>query len=233
MTNAPTTQRPDFYLDCIGDTLSQITRAEEEHAATVRRAHDVGGLSWAQIAEVLGVSRQAAYQRFGRSTPELEEELPTGPLTVGLVACGKGKVDHAAPAGELYTGDLFRKAYAHALATCDRVFILSARHNLVHPLEELEPYERTLRDLDTAQRKAWGAVTEGQLRWALRDELVDPERDVTVMVLAGNDYTEPLLAAGLESWPTEVVRPLKGLGIGQQLSYLKGAEAQRLEALEG
>ena len=48
---------------------SEVTRADEarlREAVETARAH---GRSWNQIAVALGVSRQAARQRFGRPTP--------------------------------------------------------------------------------------------------------------------------------------------------------------------
>ncbi len=39
--------------------------AEEQLAATVARARE-SGHTWAEIGQILGTSRQAAFQRFGR-----------------------------------------------------------------------------------------------------------------------------------------------------------------------
>jgi DNA-directed RNA polymerase specialized sigma24 family protein len=39
--------------------------ADRTEAAVVRRAR-VGGLAWAEIAEALGVSRQAVHRKYGR-----------------------------------------------------------------------------------------------------------------------------------------------------------------------
>jgi hypothetical protein len=62
-------------------------------------------------------------------------------LTVGLVGCAARKLQGPAPARELYVSQLFRKASAYAEATCDRWYILSAKHGLVHPDTVLEPYD--------------------------------------------------------------------------------------------
>jgi DNA invertase Pin-like site-specific DNA recombinase len=55
----------------LGDPLAGLsalaelrTRLAREEAALVRRARNAGA-SWAQIATVLGVSKQAVHQRYG------------------------------------------------------------------------------------------------------------------------------------------------------------------------
>jgi len=48
----------------IGTALQAIDAAQQELRDAVRAAHD-GGRSWGDVAMVLGVSRQAARQRFG------------------------------------------------------------------------------------------------------------------------------------------------------------------------
>lgn len=54
-------------LDAIGRAAQAARAAEEGLAMTVAQARGAGN-SWAQIGQVLGVSRQAAFQRFGRPT---------------------------------------------------------------------------------------------------------------------------------------------------------------------
>lgn len=60
-------------------------------------------------------------------------------ITVGLVGCASQKLKRPAPARELYVSPLFKKASAYAEATCDRWYVLSAKHGLVHPDAVLEP----------------------------------------------------------------------------------------------
>lgn len=78
--------------------------------------------------------------------------------TVGLVGCASQKLRRAAPARELYVSQLFKKASAYAEKTCDRWYILSAKHGLVHPDEVLEPYDVKL---DTHARMS-PPTTSGQ-----------------------------------------------------------------------
>ncbi|MDQ0619218.1 DUF6884 domain-containing protein [Arthrobacter globiformis] len=59
------------------------------------------------------------------------------PCTIGLVACASQKLQRPAPARELYVSQWFKKASAYAELTCDRWYILSAKHGLIYPDQEL------------------------------------------------------------------------------------------------
>lgn len=130
---------------------------------------------------------------------------------IGLVACSAGKLDHAAPARDLYTSQLFRKAAAYAAATCDRWYILSAKHGLLAPEDVVEPYdERLPRNPRSAEVHRWAIG----VRNALNFELAGIP-GVVLVALAGEAYRTPL-AGG----PWTIEAPMAGLGIGQQLGYL-------------
>lgn len=63
-----------------------------------------------------------------------------------MMACSAAKLDHAAPATELYQGVMFQTLRAHLPAGEDQpcVVILSAEHGLVCDNDEIEPYEREM-----------------------------------------------------------------------------------------
>jgi hypothetical protein len=105
-------------------------------------------------------------------------ESTNSPLTVGLVGCGKTKLPHPAPAGELYTGQLFRAAFAYARKTYDRTYILSAKYGLVHPATVIAPYDLTLTTLPRAAR------------------IEDKDEAVRVRLIAVAEAPEPPLAGG-------------------------------------
>lgn len=88
---------------------------------------------------------------------------------IGLVGCVKGKQSHAAPAAELYTSALFKGRCRWVAQTCDRWFILSAKHGLVAPTDLLEPYDETLNAKGRAERRAWSQTVLDDLAARLGD----------------------------------------------------------------
>jgi hypothetical protein len=141
---------------------------------------------------------------------------------VGLVGCASTKLKHPAPARELYTSQLFRKASAFAEATCDRWYVLSAKHGLVAPDRVLAPYDVKLGrahrdpDKDAPPIHDWAKRVAWQLAEVLDDYAL---AEVEIVVLAGEQYRTFLrYAAG---WRFEV--PMKGLGLGEQLGWLTRA----------
>ena len=134
------------------------------------------------------------------------------PRRIVLVACAAGKQRSDAPARDLYTSVLFRKARAWAEAHGDEWRILSALHGLVAPDHVLAPYDLALADLDRAARHAWAHRVLGDLRATLH--LGD-----TVVFLAGRLYRADL-APALAADGHRIDVPMEGLGIGQQLAWL-------------
>lgn len=123
-----------------------------------------------------------------------------------LIACSAAKLDHAAPAADLYTGQAFKLAMAAAERAGADVVILSALHGAVNPTQQLQPYNRALADMNTQQRKVWAGMVAQQLQ---------QHHGRQITVLAGKHY-----AAAVNTFPN-VSRPLASLGIGQQLAALK------------
>jgi hypothetical protein len=130
-----------------------------------------------------------------------------------LISCGSRKRDHPAIAAELYTGSLFRYSleYARSLEP-DLIFILSAKHGLVRLDQIIEPYDETLNKKSSAEITAWA---ESALNCLAKFCALDRDEFI---VLAGDKYRKLLLP---QMQNAKV--PLKGLGIGKQLQYLKNA----------
>lgn len=129
---------------------------------------------------------------------------------IGLVACASQKLKRPAPARHLYNSTLFRKASAYAAAQCDQWYILSAKHGLVHPDTVLEPYDAKLATPTSLATQYWA----DRVRAQLAQELADVPR-VLLVALAGERYRTVLHPC---QWPYRI--PMKGLGIGEQLSFL-------------
>jgi hypothetical protein len=104
-------------------------------------------------------------------------------ITVGLVGAASQNLQRPAPARDLYASQLFRKASAYAEAICDRWYILSAKHGLVHPDTVIEPYDMRLgtNHPTSPPIHAWADRVRGQL-----DVELAGLEDVTLVVLAGS-----------------------------------------------
>lgn len=143
--------------------------------------------------------------------------LPTVPVHVALIGCGKAKRDTTAPAKDLYTGTLFRLARAWAETHADRWLVISAAHGLVEPQRVLEPYDRTLAG------KSFDAVSQFCF-WCQADYarlLMDlGGRPQKITILAGKHYVSPLLKFTAIAHANYEL-PLSGLGIGDRQKWLR------------
>lgn len=192
------------------DALARLVEAERlvrvARIELVCELRNVEGYSWARVADVLGVSKQAAMKVYGAAAaddfrrelrrrpapatpvatvaqlapatpvalPAVDvpldlagDEFDAAPELVYVVPCGAAKLDHRAPARELYTGSHFQRTLRIVEAAARRdgaaVRILSAKHGLVDPDRELEPYDVLVADLDDATRLDLELTIRGQL----------------------------------------------------------------------
>ncbi len=145
--------------------------------------------------------------------PALASEEPVRRADVVLVGCVKRKLNHGAPAKELYVSDYFVKMRRYAERAGVPWFILSAEHGLVSPDDWLEPYERYLSGTPRDYRRSWGRQVAEMLDGSLGDLT-----GIVIEVHAGSAYVDavqpPLTARG-----AVVIDPLQGLSIGRRLSW--------------
>lgn len=132
-----------------------------------------------------------------------------------LVGCSGSKLDHAAPARDLYTSPLFRAARAYAEAKGGPWAILSALHGLVLPDQILEPYDYTFEKRHGEGPRYRKSDLE---RWGngVQRDLVRRWPEGRVVFLAGSSYFEAVRWLG-----DRRVCPLEGLGIGERLAWLR------------
>lgn len=132
--------------------------------------------------------------------------LPARPELV-VITCGSRKLEHRAPAGELYIGGYHRacRKAAEALQP-DRVLILSSAYGLLAPSDIVDPYDTAI---DSPRAiTATELIDQAGIRGVLR---LDP-----VVVLAGDRHVRLARAV----WP-HAVSPLTGIGgMGRQIAYL-------------
>jgi hypothetical protein len=139
-------------------------------------------------------------------------------MRIGLVGCVKAKAAYARPAAELYTSALFRGRRRYVERTCDRWFVLSAKHGVIEPVELVEPYDETLKTKSRAHRRAWSAMVIDQLEAAL-----GPLGDHTYEIHAGAEYRDFGLLDELRRRGVSIEIPTEGLQIGKQLAFYTGA----------
>lgn len=133
--------------------------------------------------------------------------------TLGLISCTKSKQDYPCKASEMYQpSDLFRKAYAYAVRNYDFVAILSAKYGLLFPDDKIEPYDLTLNNMKSQQRKEWAEKVFNQMQNRLKLE------NYKVFFHAGKKYREYIIPK-LRRIGIQCTVPLKNLGIGKQLAW--------------
>lgn len=134
---------------------------------------------------------------------------------VAFVACCKTKLDHPAPAKNLYQSPLFtltrkyvereiRKSCFHGW------FILSALHGVVEPDQVLEPYDVSLAAMSKKDREEWSVTVLKQIHRIWKR----PEWN-RFTVFAGMFYCKPFYSFN------QCKYPLSNYGIGERLAFFK------------
>jgi hypothetical protein len=136
--------------------------------------------------------------------------------TVVIVPCSEAKLDHAAPASDLYTGSLFRMALeaARVLVPDDQIRVLSAMHGWVRLDQEIAPYEwRMARNVGRTYSPVGYDGPPCPMPLVLQDQARDQGiADVaTVVSLCPLDYWHPVQ----RTWGDRAVNAFYGCrGIG-------------------
>ena len=128
-----------------------------------------------------------------------------------LIGCGKSKRSYTCQAQDLYIGSLFKARRAYAEASGLEWRIISAEHGAIRPHWRLDPYDRTISDLDKQERSFWALD--------IVSDLV-AEGATSVELHMGRDYVDPLRSV-LQAVSIEVDWPLCGLSQGHQLQWYK------------
>ena len=130
---------------------------------------------------------------------------------IALISCTSRKKNYSCPAGELYLeSPRFRLAYAFAKLVADKIFILSAKFGLVAEDRIIEPYNETLKEKSTQERRDWADKVLKEL-----GKVSDLEQDEFI-ILAGEAYREHLLPKLRHFW-----LPLKGKRQGEWIPELE------------
>jgi hypothetical protein len=116
--HAPLTLKPAQTLR-IGHIVIKIIDVHTHHCRLLRMAKD----------------------KVCPETGERSETVSSKTLPIGLVGSASQKLRRLAAARDLHVAQLFKKASAYAEQTCNRWYVLSAKHGLVNPGTVLEPYD--------------------------------------------------------------------------------------------
>jgi len=134
---------------------------------------------------------------------------------VGFAGCAKQKRNTRSRAKDLYISNLFIKARQYVESNYDRWFILSAKYGLVEPEAYIEPYDETLNEKTVEERRKWSKRVFSQIISKLPNS-----SQYELYFHAGAKYREFLIPLLVEVGYSCKV-PLKGMKIGEQLSWYK------------
>ena len=141
-----------------------------------------------------------------------------------LIACSAGKKDMRDKAKNMYTSPLFRKSWEYAQKLgYDEIFILSDEYYLLSPEDEIDPYNKSLDNFKSRERKEWAKIVLEDLKSKVGKTLDEHE----FIILAGRKYYELLIGKdGIQNYSI----PWKGVGgIGCILKFLNEQIAQLCE----
>ena len=189
-------------------------RGPRQSTTTEFRYAFAGGHRESDAEKVKGKDAVPRLQRSADNTPGEPVPSPASGArhTLYLVSCVKTKRNTRATAKDLYVSPWFLKAKGFVEATGDPWRILSAEYGLLHPDEEVGPYERTLNAMRVAERRAWAERVLARIETCL--DGVD-----TVVFLAGQRYRE-FVEPALRGRGLAVSVPMIGLSQGRQLQWL-------------
>lgn len=131
-------------------------------------------------------------------------------MRIAILSCTKAKQNYPCPAKELYSKSIyFQKAYRYAKASCDKIYILSPKYNLVEEDQLLEPYEMSLKDMTLEEKAAWSKRVFLQL--SQRENI----KESTFVIITGKDYYRDFY----KRLP-HCELPIRGLKYGELLARL-------------
>jgi hypothetical protein len=97
---------------------------------------------------------------------------PARPKTLLITSCSATKLDHPAPAKQLYCGDIFKKSLQLAQQNGWDVRIVSAKHGMVTPDTVLEPYDLKMQGMAVRSAIQPQVMAEAQKLFPLYDKVV-------------------------------------------------------------
>jgi len=128
-----------------------------------------------------------------------------------LIACCKTKAKEKSRVSDLYISNLFKKSLAYAKSlTPKKIFVLSAKYELLELDDEISPYDETLKGKKKNERIIWAENVLKKL-----SNISNLENDEYI-ILAGEIYREFLIPK-IKNYKI----PLKGISLLKQIQWLK------------
>ena len=131
---------------------------------------------------------------------------------VGLLATARKKSTKSAPVTEFYQSPLFQKTLQYASNHYDRMYFYNAKDGLLLPDDIMDPYDVSIKTFTHYQREEWAQKVIEQFYQ------YEPSTNITVCLHGGSVYRKHL-EPQLKNYDYHYEVPLKGLGIGEQLSW--------------
>lgn len=97
-----------------------------------------------------------------------------------LVSCGKNKRDYNCRAEEMYVSSRFLLAKKYAKLRGDSWYIVSAKHGILKPCEQIEPYDVWLDQYSEIEKQHWCSN--------VRESIKELPVDTKFVVLLGGSY---------------------------------------------
>lgn len=151
--------------------------------------------------------RRSTQPGSAAGAPELRPDLV-------LIEDTRQQLDEAAPAAELFTGEVFQRARTYAKASGAPWFILSAEYGLLAPDQVVAPYDRSMATVPTAYREAWGPWVLARL-----ETMVGSVRRMRIEVHAISNAASEGLRRQLLGSGALVLEPLRGLSIPDRIAW--------------
>ena len=137
-------------------------------------------------------------------------------MKIGLLASAKQKQPCASYAKDMYKASpLFSAAYQYTSQIYDRLYLLSAKHYLLHPDEVIEPYDAALNKMPAKERRDWAREVVIRMKERIPMHTVE-----AIYIHAGRPYWQYLIPL-LEQEQYQCFKPIKGMNVGEQQRWYR------------
>tara|TARA_Y100001972_G_scaffold20734_1_gene24436 strand:+ start:16746 stop:17909 length:1164 start_codon:yes stop_codon:yes gene_type:complete len=195
-----------------------VEKALEQSTGIDWRKDPIGNVRWFAGSTADGLEKLGSDGVYDTEYAEQE---------VALIACSKSKAfdklpktisakskddryDYGIEAMFAYNSPLFQKSLTWAENRDLPVEIMSAKYGLVNKTTPIDNYNLSLNNVPAKERRKWAEKIASKMK---------KNKVKKVNILGGKNYVEPLKDI-LEKDGIQVVEPLKGLGVGERLSFL-------------